>query len=46
MTNITPIQGLRLSPKVGLDYSQMITQPYDVISSELQEKYYEKAHLI
>lgn len=41
MTNITPIQGLRLSP--GLDYSQIITQPYDVINPELQEKYYEKS---
>ncbi len=43
MTNITPIQGIRLSPGAGLDYSSMITPPYDVIDPKLQEKYYEKS---
>jgi len=43
MTNITPIHGLRLSPRAGSDYSRLVTPPYDVISSELQEKYYEKS---
>ena len=43
MTNITPIKGIRLSPEAGVDYSSMITLPYDVIDPELQEKYYEKS---
>ncbi len=43
MTNIIPIHGLRLSPEAGLDYSQIITQPYDIISPEQQEEYYEKS---
>ena len=43
MTKITPIQGVRLSPKAGSDYSRLITPPYDVINAELQEKYYEKS---
>ncbi|MGI5882612.1 MAG: DUF1015 domain-containing protein [Dethiobacteria bacterium] len=43
MTNIIPIHGLRFSPKAGLDYSQIITQPYDIISSVEQEIYYEKS---
>ena len=43
MTNITPIKGLRLSPKAGNDYSRLVTPPYDIIDPELQEMYYKKS---
>ena len=43
MTNIIPIQGLRLSPKAGADYSLLVTPPYDVIDQQQQEECYNKS---
>jgi len=43
MTNILPIKGLRFNQDAGLDLSKIITPPYDVITEELQNVFYEKS---
>jgi uncharacterized protein (DUF1015 family) len=44
MTTVLPVKGLRFSTKAGLDFSLIITPPYDVISIERQEEFYKKSH--
>jgi uncharacterized protein (DUF1015 family) len=43
MTTVLPVKGLRFNHAAGLDFSKIITPPYDVITSELQNDYYEKS---
>lgn len=43
MTNVLPIKGLRFNKEAGLDFSKLITPPYDVITEELQNAFYEKS---
>ena len=42
MTTIMPIKGVRYSQKVGCNFKDLITPPYDVISPDQQEMYYQK----
>lgn len=43
MTHVQPFRGLRYNlAKVGGDLSSVITPPYDVISAEQQQDYYER----
>jgi|LSQX01.3.fsa_nt_gb uncharacterized protein (DUF1015 family) len=43
MTNILPIRGLRFNHTAGLDFSKLISPPYDVITDEMQDEYYKKS---
>lgn len=42
MTTILPIKGVRYSPKANNRLGDLITPPYDVITPQQQEMYYEK----
>lgn len=42
MAEIFPFRGIRYSPE-RVDLSQVVTQPYDKISAEMQEEYYRRS---
>lgn len=42
MAQIIPIRGLRYNPQVVGDMAAVVTPPYDVITPEAQERYYQR----
>ena len=43
MVHIRPIKGVRFINDGSLDYSKLITPPYDVINDEMQEAFYQES---
>ena len=43
MTTVLPIRGLRFDHAAGLDFSKVITPPYDIITRKMQDGYYKKS---
>lgn len=42
MADVRPLHGIRYAPEVVGDLAQVVTPPFDVISPEAQERYYER----
>jgi uncharacterized protein (DUF1015 family) len=42
MAEVQPLRGLRYSQEKAKDLAQVITPPYDIISKEAQQRYYER----
>lgn len=42
-TEVKPFRGLRYNPESVIDLSDVITAPYDVITPEVQQHYYDKS---
>ncbi len=45
MADVRPFRGIRYNPAKVPDLSAVITQPYDKITPEMQQAYYDKHHL-
>ncbi len=43
MTAILPIKGVRYTPGAGCNFKELVTPPYDIITPEQQEQYYQKS---
>jgi uncharacterized protein (DUF1015 family) len=41
MADIRPFRAVRYNPEVAVELGQLVTQPYDKISAEMQSRYYE-----
>ena len=42
MADVYPLRGIRYTPEVVGDLAEIVTPPFDVISEEAQERYYER----
>src|SRR5215469_8583523 len=42
MTDIRPFSGIHYAPELRSDLAELVTPPYDVISPEQQQRYYER----
>lgn len=42
MADVRPLHGIRYAPEVVSDLAEVVTPPFDVISPEAQERYYER----